>query len=143
MQLLLPYLLVRPQLFLRLLLPGIRRRGLHRALLLLHAQLKRLLVLLPLQLMLLERPRARIVGAPRSGHQCGTACRRYHQYRYLAGNHRGPPAERDFFPVERYLRTTPAGTSLFERAILHIIESMGCIGPSGFNTGMTVSQCLT
>jgi hypothetical protein len=62
-KLLLALLLLDFKLLSGLLLARIGRRRLRGALLLLHAQLHRILLLLPLQLMLLQRPRARIFGA--------------------------------------------------------------------------------
>jgi hypothetical protein len=66
-ELLLPLLLLDLELLPRLLLANIRGRFLRAALLLLHAELKRILLLLPLQLMLLQCPRAGVFGA------CGSA----------------------------------------------------------------------
>jgi hypothetical protein len=67
-QLLLPLLLIDLELPCLLLLARVGGSGLRGALLLLHAQLESILLLLPLQLVLLQRPRARVVGACR---RCG------------------------------------------------------------------------
>jgi hypothetical protein len=62
-ELLLPLLLVDFELLARLLLARVGGWRLRGPLLLLHLQLECVLLLLPLQLMLLQRPRARILGA--------------------------------------------------------------------------------
>ena len=62
-QLLLALLLVDLKLPCLLLLPRVAGRNLRSALVLLHAQLERVLLLLPLQLVLLQSPRARVLGA--------------------------------------------------------------------------------
>jgi hypothetical protein len=64
MQLLLPLLLINLELLRCLPLAQAGGRRLHGALLL-QAQLERFLLLLPLQLVLLQRPSASIVGSPR------------------------------------------------------------------------------
>ena len=61
LQLLLPQGLVQLQLLHGLTLPGIRRRVLQAALMLLHSQLKLVLLVLALELVLLQRARARVV----------------------------------------------------------------------------------
>jgi len=92
-QLLLPLLLVDLELLSGLLLARIGRRRLRGTLLLLHAQLERILLLLPLQLMLLQRPRARILGASGSARKTGANQRRYwNGYCVIHGC--APPAER-------------------------------------------------
>ena len=80
-QFLLPLLLIGLHLAERLLLPRIRGRVVQPALVLLHAQLQRILLLLTLQLVLLQRPCSRIVGAQ-------------YRRRHSAQGHRKPPRSR-------------------------------------------------
>jgi hypothetical protein len=66
-QLLLPLLLIDLELPRLLLLAQIGGRGLRGTLLLLHVQLERILLLLPLQLVLLQSPGTRVVRPQRGG----------------------------------------------------------------------------
>ncbi len=65
MKLLLPQLLIEPQVLDGLPLPRVGRRILAVALVLLHSELQLVLLLLPQELVLLQRPQRSILGAPR------------------------------------------------------------------------------